>query len=127
MGGKLPWNNKKSMKKNEVFVFKGNKTTTRSVYNTKASSVQVPKKSSTVPKPILKSKENVEENDQEMKSLNSTFDKDDNEKIDDDVKTTKEKLDSTFEKKNDNEENMKTPQNTTKIATKTSGKKLTTK
>ena len=91
------------MKKNEVFVFKGNKTTnesrmTRSVHNTKTSSVQVPKKSSTVPKPILKSKENVEENDQEMKSLNSTFDKDDNEKIDDDVKTTKEELNSTFEK-----------------------------
>ena len=91
------------MKKNEVFVFKGNKTTnesrmTRSVHNTKASSVQVPKKSSTVPKPILKSKENVEENDQEMKSLNSTFEKDDNEKIDDDVNTTKEKLNSTFEK-----------------------------
>merc|ERR1712062_719537 len=109
MGGKLPWNTKKSMKKNEVFVFKGNKTTnesrmTRSVYNTKASSVQVPKKSSTVPKPILKSKENVEENDQEMKSLNSTFDKDDEEKIDD--KTTKENLNSTFEKKIDNEEKM---------------------
>merc|ERR1712062_30690 len=96
--GKLPWNNKKSMKKNEVFVFKGNKTTTRSAHNSKASSVQVPKKTSTVPKPILKSKENVEENDQEMKSLNSTFDKahcvckDDEEKIDD--KTTKENLNS---------------------------------
>ena len=77
------------MKKNEVFVFKGNKTTTRSAHNSKASSVQVPK-------PILKSKENVEENDQEMKSLNSTFDKDDEEKIDD--KTTKENLNSTFEK-----------------------------
>ena len=84
------------MKKNEVFVFKGNKTTTRAAHNSKASSVQVPKKTSTVPKPILKSKENVEENDQEMKSLNSTFDKDDEEKIDD--KTTKENLNSTFEK-----------------------------